>query len=63
MEHVQKAQINAQASSAQSLDHLQQQGQHAAAAAGAHANIASAWYNTIATGRVPDGYKGERGRK
>ncbi len=58
-----QATINAQASSAQSLDRLQQRGQHSAAAAGAAANQASAWYNSIATGPVPSGYKGESGRK
>lgn len=56
-----QAQINAQASSAGTLDRLQQYGQHAAAAAGARAGQASAWYNTIATGHVPALYKGERG--
>ncbi|CAL8104012.1 unnamed protein product [Orchesella dallaii] len=54
---------NAQASSAQSLDRLQQHGQHSAAAAGASANQAGSWYNSIATGPVPSGYKGEGGRK
>ncbi|ODN06333.1 hypothetical protein Ocin01_00330 [Orchesella cincta] len=58
-----QAQVNAQASSAQSLDRLQQHGQHSAAAAGASANQAGSWYNAIATGPVPSGYKGERGRK
>jgi len=58
-----QAQINSQASSGAGLDYLQQQGQHSAAYAGLAANQVGQWYNTIATGHVPSGYKGENRRK
>ncbi|OXA50155.1 heterogeneous nuclear ribonucleoprotein A3 homolog 2 [Folsomia candida] len=58
-----QANQNAGASSAGALDNLQQQGQHTAAYAGRDANQVGSWYNAIATGPVPAGYKGENRRR
>lgn len=56
-----QAGLKAGAASAGTLDHLQQAGQHSAAAAGAAANNVGAWYNAIAAGPAgpPPSYKGE----